>query len=78
MTTIKLNQDLEIKGCSTCPFAQSEEEQDYGEWNGHFTCYCGLLHFNAYKEIQIIDENGYESHRSDKPDICPIIEIKSE
>ena len=73
MTTIKLNQDLEIKGCDSCPFAEADGEEDFGEWNGHFFCSCGLLGPDSYKEVQII-QDGYETHRSDKPDICPIIE----
>lgn len=78
MTTIKINQDLEIKGCDSCPFAEALEETDCGEFTG-VHCYCGLLGLGSNKDVQgDYDAIGYEYFREDKPDTCPIIETSIE
>lgn len=75
MTTIKLNFDLNVKGCDGCPFIEdvgSDEEPYY---------ICGLIlkkHDNYV--VPAVDESDCEDStgrlRDVRPDVCPIISIE--
>lgn len=76
MTTIKIDRDVNIKGCASCPFCRDEEFP-------FFRYYCI---FNSsidvrknpieYKDNPFI-KSSFDI-RSDRPELCPIMEVVNE
>ena len=83
MTTIKLNTDLEVKGCLSCPFCTSWDELDYGEITGTVNYMCGLI--NDANDAYICEANygcydftNSKDFDNERLDNCPIISIEKE
>ena len=81
ITTIKVNTEVEIKGCLSCPFHYCCEVHDYGEITGEDVCYCGLIKDVEKNYICDLDYGqvlGDVDYHETKLKDCPIISITKE
>ncbi len=78
MTTIKLNCNLKINGCSDCPFINYNDVIDFGEITGEYEANCLLLEKD--NDCLIYPNDKYTNYyvRDDKLPNCPIISVEEE